>query len=144
MGPSNRALIIRLAALAALALAGVTADAAAHVNVGLNQSLRLAVHGAAANVVVANSAIADVTVVDAHSVIVMGKGYGTTQILVLDSTGHSLLDTAVSVTAPSEDQLTLYRGTVPQQYSCTPRCEADKLHEPGPTSSAASGAPPSP
>src|SRR5665213_1448598 len=109
--------------LAAISLLSATtaAQAASHVNVGLNQGLRLAVGGSAANVVIANPAIADVTVVDAHSVIVLGKGYGTTQIMVLDSTGRLLMDSIVTVNAPPERQMTVYRGSLAQQCDCSPR-----------------------
>jgi len=143
MGHVNRARLIRLAALAAVALIGVTADAASRITVAVNQSLRVAVNGAVANILVSDSSIADVTVVDAHSVIVMGKGFGTAQILVLDGAGHSLLDTAVSVVAP-EGSLTLYRGPTPLQFNCSPRCEMDSNNRPSGSSSAASGAPPAP
>ena len=117
----------RAALLAALSLlsAATAAQAASHVNVGLNQGLRLQVGGSAANVVIANPAIADVTVVDAHSVIILGKGYGTTQVMVLDSTGRLLMDSIVTVNAPAEGQMTVYRGPLAQQYDCSPRCEVD-------------------
>jgi Flp pilus assembly secretin CpaC len=141
MGLANRNILIRLAALAALALVGVTADAASRVNVGLNQSLHLGVRGVAANVVVSNTAIADVTMVDTHSVIVIGKGYGATQIMVLDHNGRVLLDSVVTVTAP-EGQMTLYRGGASQQYNCTPRCEQDSTKASSGGGSAASSAPP--
>ena len=113
--------------LAAVSLlsAATAAQAASHVNVGINQGLRLPVGGSAANVVIANPAIADVTVVDAHSVIILGKGYGTTQIMVLDSAGRLLMDSIVTVNAPAEGQMTVYRGPAAQQYDCSPRCEAD-------------------
>ena len=121
----------RTASLVAFALAlaafgiAAPASAASLANVGLNQSLRLPIGGSVANVVVSNPAIADVTVVDGHSVIVVGKGYGTTQIMVLDAVGRLLLDSIVTVTAPPQGQMTLYRGPAPQQFNCSPRCEAD-------------------
>jgi Flp pilus assembly secretin CpaC len=123
------------AILAALGLlsAAAAVHAASRVTVGINQGLRLQVGGSAANVVIANPAIADVTVVDAHSVIILGKGYGTTQIMVLDSTGRLLMDRIVTVNAPAEGQMTVYRGPLAQQYDCSPRCEADGA-KPGATS----------
>ena len=126
MGRSTRTTLIGAVAMAALALMSVaTTNAATRAIVGLNQSLRISVGGSTANVVVSNPAIADVTVVDAHSVIVIGKGYGTTQIMALDSSGHVLLDSVVMVTAPQEGQVTVYRGAASaNQYSCSPRCEA--------------------
>jgi Flp pilus assembly secretin CpaC len=126
MGRTVPVKAFRVAVLSALALlSAATAHAASRVNVGISQGVRLMVAGSAANVVVSNPAIADVTVVDAHSIIVLGKGYGATQIMVMDSTGRLLLDSVVTVTAPSEGQMTLYRGSAPQQFNCSPRCEAD-------------------
>jgi Flp pilus assembly secretin CpaC len=128
------------AILAALGLlsAAAAAQAASRVTVGINQGLRLQVGGSAANVVVANPAIADVTVVDAHSVIILGKGYGTTQIMVLDSTGRLLMDSIVTVNAPAEGQMTVYRGPLAQQYDCSPRCEADGAKAGAPAAAAPS------
>ncbi|HEX4179864.1 MAG TPA: pilus assembly protein N-terminal domain-containing protein [Caulobacteraceae bacterium] len=147
MGLANRT-AVRLAALvglAALALTGMAADAASRVSVGVNQSVHLGVRGVAANVVISNPAVADVTMTDTHSIIVIGKGYGTTQVTVTDSAGHVLLDSVITVTSLLEGQMTLYRGGIPQRYNCAPRCEADSSDKQaggGASAPAASGAPP--
>ncbi len=126
---------LRGAALAALALlSAAAADATSRVNVGLSQGVRLMVGGPAANVVVSNPAIADVTVVDAHSVIVLGKSYGTTQVMVMDTTGRLLLDSIVTVSAPQEGRMTYYRGpAAPVEFDCSPRCQSisEKTQGPG-------------
>jgi Flp pilus assembly secretin CpaC len=120
-----RHFLVRTSLALLVTMSAATVDAATRVSVGVNQSLRMGVAGQAGNVVVGNAAIADVTVVDSHSVIVQGKGYGSTQIMVLDINGRVLLDSIVTVTAPSEGQMTLYRGSTPRQFSCSPRCELD-------------------
>ncbi len=75
MGRTTQVKALRVAGLAVLALlSAAVAQAASRVNVGLSQGVRLMVGGSAASVVVSNPAIADVTVVDAHSIIVLGKG----------------------------------------------------------------------
>jgi Flp pilus assembly secretin CpaC len=134
---------LRIAALAALSLlSAATAHAASRINVGLSQGARMMVGGSAANVVVANPAIADVTVVDAHSIVVLGKSYGSTQIMVMDSSGRLLLDSIVTVTAPQEGHMTYYRGpTSPSEFDCSPRCEATSDKTQGAAAPAPSGAP---
>jgi Flp pilus assembly secretin CpaC len=113
------------AASLALAVLGVTrADAAPLINVGMNQAVRIPIGGSVANVVVTNPAIADVTVVDAHNVIVIGKAYGLSEVMVLDVNGRLLLDNMVNVAAPTESVLTVYRGATPSHFFCAPRCEA--------------------
>ncbi len=57
--------------------------------------------------------------------------------MVMDSTGRLLLDSIVTVTAPPEGQMTLYRGSAPQQFNCSPRCEPDSA-KPGAGPAAAS------
>ena len=107
-----------------LACAGGALTAANDLKVGINQSRRILLRGHAANVVVGDPAIADVTMVDSHSVIVMGRGYGTTDLLVLDGGGRTLLSSRVSVDAPEFGRLTLHRGPAAEEFACSPRCEA--------------------
>jgi hypothetical protein len=61
--------------------------------------------------------------IDAHSVIVVGKGYGMTQVMVIDRVGHALLDSRVTVIAPNAGRVTVYRGAVGTDYSCAGRCQ---------------------
>jgi Flp pilus assembly secretin CpaC len=117
--------LTRIAILAAALLsAGGAAAAASRLDVDINQSRRIVLRGAAANVVVGDPAIADVTMVDAHSVIVTGKGYGSTEVMVTDRGGRMLLDSRVAVSAPDDGRLTLHRGIAASEFACSPRCEA--------------------
>ena len=56
--------------------------------------------GAAASVIVANSQIADVTVVDASTLFITGKGYGLTEIVAVDAIGRTLFQGQIVVVAP--------------------------------------------
>jgi hypothetical protein len=91
--------------------------------VHINQSRRILLHGAAASVIVSDPAVADVTMIDAHSVILQGKGYGQTDVLVIDRAGRTLLDDRVLVTAPDSGMVTLHRGVNATDYTCAARCQ---------------------
>jgi Pilus formation protein N terminal region len=80
-------------------------------------------HGVVANVFVADPAVADVNMIDNHSVIVLGKGYGVTSILVTDQAGHTLYDGVVAVLGSEAGRVTVYRGGAAQDYHCSSRCE---------------------
>ena len=131
----------------ALGVTGAAVDLAAasgsSLTVEVNQSRRVMLGGAVANVIVGDPSVADVVMVDAHSVIVVGKGYGATQVMVIDRGGRALLDARVIVTAPSEGRVTIYRGAVGSEYSCAGRCQI--MATPGgaasPSPSAPTGAP---
>jgi Flp pilus assembly secretin CpaC len=109
--------------LALAAVAG-SALAASVLHVGVSESRRVVLHGSAANVIVADPTVADVAMVDAHSVIVIGRGYGATSVMVLDHSGRTLLDSRVVVSAPEEGRVTLHRGAAAAEFACSPRCQA--------------------
>jgi len=130
-------------ALFALAVVGLDAGSAvargSGMTVEVNQSRRIVLGGAVANVIVGDPAVADVVMVDAHSVIVVGKGYGVTQVMVIDRGGRALLDARVTVVARNEGRVTVYRGAVAADYSCAGRCQI--IAAPGGAAAATAGAP---
>jgi Flp pilus assembly secretin CpaC len=102
----------------ALLIAPVAAKALV---VPINHAARLNISGTAASVVVGNPAIADVTVVDSHTVYVMGKGYGTTDVVVLDNRGRTLFGGDVTVAAAG-GSVSVYRGATKTSAACNPSC----------------------
>ncbi|MHB8285742.1 MAG: pilus assembly protein N-terminal domain-containing protein [Caulobacteraceae bacterium] len=103
---------------AALLVAPVAAKALV---VPINHSARLNIAGTASSVVVGNPTIADVTVVDSHTVYVMGKGYGSTDVVVLDARGRTLFTGDVTVSAAG-GTVSVYRGAVKSNVACDPGC----------------------
>ena len=126
-------------ALATLLSAG--AACAAGFSVEINGSRRVPLAGAAADVFVADPAVADVVMIDPHNVIVLGRGYGVTEILVTDHSGHTLMDSRVAVVGTEVGRVTVYRGEVAQDYHCSSRCET--INGAAPPPSAAGNAGPS-
>jgi Flp pilus assembly secretin CpaC len=81
-----------------------------------------------ATVYVGNPSIADVNMIDSRHAFVIGKGFGHTNIVALDSDGKEVFDSPVSVLSISgsnDSTLVLNRGTQRVTYSCTSsHCEA--------------------
>ena len=128
-----------------LAVLGLDAGSAvargSGMTVEVNQSRRVVLGGAIANVIVGDPTVADVVMVDAHSVVVVGKGFGMTQVMVIDHAGHALMDSRVTVVAPNAGRVTVYRGAVSTDYSCAGRCQPMATPggaAPGPAAAAAS------
>lgn len=110
-----------LAAAAAL-LAASPALAVEPLRVGLDQTARIRLAGVARDVLVANPGVADVTMLDGRNLVVLGKKYGVTSVLVIDGVGRTIMDRSVIVSAP-EGAVSVYRGAVAQTYACSPTCE---------------------
>jgi hypothetical protein len=67
--------------------------------------------------------IADAAVLSGGKLAITGKGYGTTNLIVLDRTGAVLMDHSVVVQGPPEPDVTLvYRAFGRKTYTCTPKC----------------------
>ncbi|NEX94686.1 pilus assembly protein N-terminal domain-containing protein [Caulobacter sp. 17J65-9] len=105
----------------ALILAAVPGVASA-LNVPLNHTERLNLSGAAASVIVGNPGVADVTVVDERTLYVAGRGYGVTEVVVIDSLGRTIYKGEVVVTAPSSGQVSVYRGAAVTEMTCASKC----------------------
>lgn len=108
--------------LFASTLAG--AAQAASLSVPVDQSRRLPIAGQAVNVVVGNTEIADVRVVDSATLMVIGKKAGVTNVVVLDGAGRTLFDDEVLVSAGAGAAVTLFRGPETVEMACSPYCHA--------------------
>ena len=73
-------------------------------------------------IVVGNPLIADVSVQSGGMLVVTGKGYGRTNIIVLDRAGNVLIEQAVQVQGPG-GVVVVFRGSERESYSCAPNCE---------------------
>jgi Flp pilus assembly secretin CpaC len=114
-----RRLFLAFAATALLASPAL----AQTLSVRADQAVRIALPAPAKDVAVGNPAIADVMVLDERNILVLGKGFGTTNVIALDRGGRLILDRVVVVSAADAGQVTVYKGTSASQYACAPRCE---------------------
>ncbi len=77
-----------------------------------------------ATVYVGNSAIADVNMIDSRHGFVLGKSYGTTNVIALDSNGREVSNVPVSVSENRGATVTTFHGVAQETLSCGgPRCE---------------------
>ena len=117
------------ATLLACALAGVVAPAASlaaddeAISVKVNMARILRINSPAATVIIGNPGVADVTIQDPQTLVLTGKSYGRTNLIVLDAAGNPVADTIVSVVQGQADIVTVYLGTARTTLSCEPICQ---------------------
>jgi Flp pilus assembly secretin CpaC len=114
-----------LIALAALAVAGSSAafaQSAAPLSVGIDRSQRISLRGSVSSVVVANPQIADVTVIDANTLVIQGKGYGQTEILAVDAIGRTLFQNQIIVSGGQAGSMRVWRGGKATEMACASTC----------------------
>jgi hypothetical protein len=123
----RRCSAIRHVCVLAFAVAVVTCMArpagAADVTVFLDESRLIKLPERVATVVIGNPLIADANIQAGGLMVITGKGYGTTNVIALDTAGAVLLEKTVAVEGPREDVVVVYRGADRETYSCSPNCE---------------------
>jgi Flp pilus assembly secretin CpaC len=120
-------------AFAALALPGVALAQAQPLNVEIDQSARVQLSGPAGSVIVGNPQIADVTVVDANTLYITGKGYGVTEVVAVDTIGRTVFQRQIVVTAGSgAGQVRVWRGGQATEMACAASCSPSVRTTPTP------------
>lgn len=110
-------------ALALGTLAGTPASAAdAPIAVIIDRAKVMRVSRPADIVIIGNPAIADATIQDNQTLIITGRSFGTTNLIVLDASGQAIADEILSVTAANDDVVTVYKRSTRETLSCTPDC----------------------
>lgn len=108
---------------AALAAAASTAFADDVISVIVDQAKLVKLPPRISTIVVGNPLIADVSLQAGGTMVVTGKGYGSTNVMALDQDGSIVVDRQIQVEGPRDKLVTVYRGVERESYSCTPICQ---------------------
>jgi Pilus formation protein N terminal region len=73
--------------------------------------------------VIGNPMIADASLQPGGMMVLTGKGYGMTNLVVLDRAGNVLMEKSIEVKGPRTDVVVMYRGIDRETYSCAPICQ---------------------
>lgn len=111
---------LSLALAAALFFAGAAAHAQS-MSVGPGQAANISLSGPVRDIVVADPQVADVSLVNERTLVVMGKHPGVTTIMAFDAAGRTLANRLV-VVSDNSASLTVYRGAVASSYACDEQC----------------------
>lgn len=110
-------------ALLVLAADPVLAANAEPVTVKVNMARILRISSPASTVIIGNPGVADVTIQDPQTLVLTGKSYGQTNMIVLDSIGNPIADTLIEVVQSQSDTMTVYMGANRTTLACAPVCQ---------------------
>ena len=97
--------------------------AAAGLSIDIDQAARVTLPRPAHDVMVGNPTIADVTIADQRHLVITGKTYGVTNLMVSDAAGQVIFSRQIVVGSPDENRVSVYRGVEAVTYACSRRCE---------------------
>ena len=102
----------------------VPAAADSGIKVEMNQAKIVKLARPADTIVIGNPAIADASVQDASTIVLTARGFGVTNLVVLDTEGNPIVDEQVTVVRQTASSVRVYRRADIQTLSCTPYCES--------------------
>ncbi|MCC2613284.1 MULTISPECIES: pilus assembly protein N-terminal domain-containing protein [Rhizobium/Agrobacterium group] len=124
-----RSVMLRLAVLGGL-VSAVAGQAAAQeeqesglLRVFMNHARVLKLDRPVSKVIVGNSNVADATVADPTTIVLTGRSFGTTNLVLLDTEGNAIADERILVSIDEGNTVRVYRQTARSVLSCTPNCE---------------------
>jgi Flp pilus assembly secretin CpaC len=113
-----------LLASGVLLLANSASAADSGIVVEMNQAKIVKLARPADTIVIGNPKIADAAVQDASTIVLTAKGFGVTNMVILDSDGNAVVDEQVTVVRQTASSVRIYRRSDIQTLSCTPYCES--------------------
>jgi hypothetical protein len=100
----------------------MTANASIELPVAAGQASYVSLSGPVRDVVVGDPSIADVSVVNDRTLIVLGKRPGVTSLLAFSAAGRALTDRQIVVSENGTGGVTIYRGVTASNYACGAQC----------------------
>ena len=122
-GLTSVAIALLVAATAVSSAPACADEGSAPISVKVNMARILRIGSPAATVVVGNPGVADVTIQDPQTLILTGKSYGQTNMIVLDAKGNPIADTLVEVVQPQADLVTVFSAGQRITVTCSPTCQ---------------------
>lgn len=110
------------------------------ISVKVNMARILRISAPAATVIIGNPGVADVTIQDPQTLVLTGKSYGQTNLIVLDDIGNPIADTTIEVIQAQGDTMTVYLGDARTTLTCAPTCQPTIMLGDDPTYSAQAAA----
>lgn len=124
----NRIIAIEAAKLATAAFMVLSTAASAFaedafLRVYMDHARVLRLDRPVSKVIVGNAAVADATVADAQTIVLTGRNFGTTNLVLLDADGNAIVDERILVSIDEGNTVRVFKQTERSVLSCTPNCE---------------------
>lgn len=109
------------AAMAAPVIASETIEDAVIVTV--DRAKLFYISRPASTIIIGNPSIVDATIEDAKTLILTGRSFGVTNLIILDAKGKPIVDKTILVRGHETGTVRIYRRSNRETMACAPVCE---------------------
>ena len=107
----------------AATIAVLAGPAFATVSVRLDQNTLMELRAPAGTVLIGDPSVVDIALVTPRRIAILGRAYGQTNVIITDRTGRVIFHQEVEVSRPSNNRVSVYRGGLVANFTCSPGCE---------------------
>jgi hypothetical protein len=93
------------------------------IKVGIDEAHLLRLDSPGSEIIMGNPSIADVAVQSGRLLVLTGKSFGVTNLIVLDQEGREILSRKVTVGFDPTRIVTLTKRSAQMSYTCAPECK---------------------
>jgi len=97
------------------------------IKVEMDHAKVLRIDGTAHTVILGNPAIADAVVHNQNTLIITGRAFGSTNLVVLDRDSNPIADEVLVVTQSTATVVQIHRRGERFSHRCSPRCDSDMV-----------------
>ncbi len=115
------ALLTGATIIAGMTLSAIQAQANELI-VKYDQSQLLRISRPVAEIIIGNPTIADISVQSKNLLVITGKSFGKTNMILLDNEKNVIQENRIIVTHDQAQVINLRRGVARESYNCSPRC----------------------
>lgn len=113
---------VALLILLGMATAPTVAHAQQPITVVIDRAKVMRISRPADTIIIGNPTIADATIQDNQTLIITGRSYGSTNLIVLDAAGQPIAEEILMVESTNDAVVTVFRRSSQTTLSCTPQC----------------------
>ncbi len=119
---TRAAITASLFSIMALASPASAGEPIYRIDINKTQIVRLPAQ--AGSIVIGNADIADVTIHSPTTIFVVGRGFGETNLVIMDRDGQTMMDANVQVTSVTPTNgVRLFNAKSRETYTCSPYCQ---------------------
>lgn len=119
---ASHALALTILIVAGLFLTGSASVAQEPIAIVIDRAKVMHISRPADTIIIGNPAIADATIQDNQTLVITGRSFGSTNLIVLDAAGQAIADEVLMVQSNDEAVVTVFRRSSQVTLSCTPQC----------------------
>ncbi len=110
-------------AILSSALLIATSAIAEEIFVKIDEAHILRLASPVSQIILGNPSIADVAIQNSKMLVLTGRSYGLTNLIVLDANNQEILNKKISVSKDNKRLVTVYKGAAHYTLHCSPVCE---------------------